>query len=1225
MFFVWLEAFPLTPHGKLDRRALPPVAEQAQQHHSEVVALRTPQEEMIGLIWADLLHLSHSQLSIDDNFFTLGGHSLLATQVQARIRQVLHVEIAVRDLFEAPTIAGLAHRVEELQQQAQEQRLPALVPMPRAEAIPLSFAQERLWFLQQLEPESSAYHMPGALRVQGPLQVQALEQSLRSLQRRHEALRTTFVIAEGAGYPIQMIAALPAIALPVVDLCGLAAPAREEEMQRLVRQEAQQLFDLTTGPLLRVTVLCLAEQEYVLLVTMHHIVSDGWSMSVLMRELSTLYHAAIANEAVQLPALPIQYADYALWQRSWLQGDVLEAQLAYWRTQLVGAPRLLALPTDRRRPAVQTFTGAQQSILLPFALQQQLIALSQREGVTLFMTLLAAFQVLLLRYSGQEDIVVGTPIANRVHADLEGLIGFFVNTLVLRTDLSGNPSFQHLLARVRDVTLGAYAHQDLPFERLVEEVSSERSLSYTPLFQVLFVLQNTPQEALQLDGLSWLRADNEHTSAKFDLTMDMQESADGLQTTIEYNTDLFDASTIERMLAHWQTLLQDCVTVPEHALADLTMLTDAERTFLVDTLNATHQDWDSAATLPQLIEQQVARTPDAVALVFEEQQLTYGELNRRANHLAHRLYYEEQIGPDVFVGVCMERSLALVVAVLAVLKAGGAYVPLDPTYPQDRLTYMIEDAQVPLVLAQTHVRSRIAATAVKTLCLDDVEQHVVVGEDEGNLKTPLQMEHLAYLIYTSGSTGRPKGAMNTHRNITNQLQWMQHELCWITPQDRILHKTAFSFDVSVWELFLPLMTGASLVLARPEGHRDAAYLKSVLIEQAITITEFVPAMLQALLQQEGLEQATSLRLFMSGGEALTPELQENFFTHFEAQVQLYNTYGPAEAAINVTAWECQRGEEQSTVPIGYPLANTQVYILDTQLYPVPIGVAGELYIGGANIARGYQRQPDLTAERFLPNPFSIQPGARLYRTGDLTRFRADGAIEYLGRVDNQVKLRGMRIELAEIEACLQQQPGVQEAVVLLHEGAGEGVTMSPFLVAYLVPQVDVTLQLQEIETGLAMHLPDYMVPHAFVLLDMLPITANGKVDRRALLLLDDQVMLHRQEVFVAPSTPTQELLAQIWREMLQLSQVGIHDNFFALGGHSLLATGLIAHIRTAFHVDVPLRSLFETPTIAQMATLIERLQSEMLGMIGDDELEQMLSALEDLGDDELLPASEHEM
>ncbi|HEY4386294.1 MAG TPA: amino acid adenylation domain-containing protein, partial [Ktedonobacteraceae bacterium] len=804
-------------------------------------------------------------------------------------------------------------------------------------------------------------------------------------------------------------------------------------------------------------------------------------------------------------------ADYALWQRGWLQEEAIGSQLRYWQEQLAGAPALLKLPTDHPRPAMQRFVGAQQRMRLSAEVLQELKALSQREGVTLFMTLLAAFQVLLLRYTGQEDLVVGIPIANRSRQELEGLIGFFVNTLALRTDLSGHPSFRQVLQRVREVALQAYAHQDVPFEKVVEMLELERSLSYTPLFQVFFSLQNMPMSELELAGLSWQPLELEQRTARFDLSLVLTESAQGLACSLEYNTDLFEAATISRLLGHWHTLLEEVVLCINRPIGQIPLLTTAEREQQLLLWNATDNFFPAPYSLAQLFEQQVERTPDAVALIFERQQVTYRVLDQYANRLAH---YLSRLGvvPDQFVGVAMERSLELVVALLGILKAGGAYLPLDPNYPSERLAYMLEDSRPVLLLTQRSLRAHLPATTIPVLCLDQLWETSDV-EPDGPLAISQHPEHLAYVIYTSGSTGQPKGTMITQRGICNSLQWMQ-ETYQLTERDCILQKTSLSFDPSVWEFFWPLLTGARLVLARPEGQADHAYLFDVLAQEEVTTLNFAPSELRLFVEEQGWEQAWSVRRVMCGGEALPAGLQERFSVQRNAR--LSNLYGPTEATIEASFWPCEAWE-QGIVPIGRPIHNVNLYVLDAYQEPVPIGVVGELYIGGIGLARGYHQRPDLTAERFVPHPFSQESGQRLYRTGDLVRYRADGVLMFQGRIDEQVKLRGFRIEPGEIEAILRTHPSVRDALVMLHEARA--------LVAYVTTHEQVSSsQLQE---HLRAHVPDYMVPSLMIMLEAFPLTRNGKVDRRAL-PVPEWTDLRGSEAYIQPRTPLEELLAHIW-------------------------------------------------------------------------------------------------
>jgi amino acid adenylation domain-containing protein/thioester reductase-like protein len=904
---------------------------------------------------------------------------------------------------------------------------------------PLSFPQRRLWFVEQLMPDTPTFNMPFALHLKGPLDAEALGRSVAEIARRHEALRTAFACPEGD--PIQVVAPFVPPPFPLTDLCALDGALRDEEVARLVAAEAGRPFDLARGPLLRVRLLRLCEDEHIFFANMHHIISDGWSIGVLVRELTTLYEAFSAGRPSPLAELPIQYADFARWQRRWTDGARLADLLAYWKRQLSGDLPVLELPTDRPRPAVQTYRGARLPVLVPAPLTAALKELSRREGGTLFITLLAAFKTLLARYSGQEDIVVGSPVANRTQGEVEGLIGFFVNTLLMRSSLEGNPSFRELLARVRETALGTYVHQDLPFERLVEELQPERDLSQTPLFQVMLALQNTPVEPLRLPGLVLTPLEVYNGTAKFDLWLSLSEREGEMAGVAEYNTNLFDAETMARMLGHFQNLLRAVVADPDRRLADIPLLSEAEREQELRGWNrtATYLRVDS---LHGLIEAQVRRTPDAPAVNFEGATLTFRELNSRANRLAHHLR-GLGVGPEAPVGVLMERSLEMVVALLGVLKSGGAYVPLDPAHPQEHLSFILEDSGVKILLTAGEPSCDLSAAGVRVVRLG-VEGEDIRRESEDDPPDLNAPDNAAYVIYTSGSTGRPKGVTNTHRGIRNRLLWMQAEYK-LTADDCVLQKTPFTFDVSVWEFFWPMLAGARLVVARPGGHQEGDYLFEVIRRERVTTLHFVPSMLRAFLERYEPRECDSLRLVVCSGEELPADLQEKFFALGGAR--LFNLYGPTEAAVDVTAWECRPGGGRDFVPIGHPIANTQIYLLNRHLEPVPVGVAGELYIGGEGLARGYCGRAALTAERFIPDPFAAEPGARMYRTGDLASRLPDGSVKFVGRADRQVKIRGFRIEPGEVEAVLAQHPLVKEAAVVAHDDGRGGKRLAALIVA----------------------------------------------------------------------------------------------------------------------------------------------------------------------------------
>ncbi|HEY0605354.1 MAG TPA: amino acid adenylation domain-containing protein, partial [Herpetosiphonaceae bacterium] len=1134
--FVLLEQLPRTPNGKLNRNALPaPDLLHSPSDHNLGLP-RTPAEELIAGIWASVLGLE--RVSIHDNFFALGGHSLLATQVVTRLRETFQVDLPLRSLFETPTVSGLAEAVQSAHATTGLVHMPPISRVARDQPLPLSFAQQRLWFLDQLDPDKPFYNIPVALRLSGVLNVAALERSLAAIVERHESVRTSFPLVDGQ--PIQQIAPHVAVTLPIIDLRSLSADARETQARQLMWTEAQQPFDLSSGPLLRTLLVQLGETEWILLLTIHHIIADGWSMGVLVRDLIAWYSACLRPDTLDgadapLPDLPIQYADFAVQQRAWLSGAVLDAQLTYWTQRLGGELPLLALPTDRPRPATQSFQGATYDFLLPQSLHQALTTLSQREGVTLFMTLLAAWQTLLARYTAQEDILVGSPIANRTRPEIEGLIGFFVNTLVLRTDLSGQPTFRALLQRVREVTLGAYMHQDLPFEFLVEELHPDRDLSRQPIVQVLFALQNAPMPPLSVDDLTCTPLDLDSDTAKFDLTLSMWEQEDGLSGTLEYATDLFDADRIERMASHFGTLLAACVAQPDQPITTLPLLTAAER--------QQRAAWNrTALPLPagcihDLFAAQATATPEATAVISGPTSLTYRALYARANQLAHALH-AHGVGPEVRVGVCLERSPELLVALLGVLLAGGAYVPLDPAYPAERLSFMLADSQAQILITQQSVRAPRPLAAATVVCIDTdwpaIQRFPTVPPVTG-----VRPENLAYLIYTSGSTGTPKAVLVQHHAVVNNLGWRQ--ITWpLTSTDRLLQTISFSFDPSVWGFFWPLAVGAQVVLVRDGEHQDSRALIQLVKRHQVTLFSTTPSLLRVMLDDPDFATCTSLRQVVTGGDVMTGEMQRRFVDQVAAD--LINAYGPTETTIDATCWVCRRADRSETVPIGYPVGNAQIYLVDAAMQLVPVGVPGELYVGGAGVTRGYHRHAALTAERFVPDPFTRTPGLRLYRTGDLARHRADGAIEFLGRIDHQIKLRGFRIELGEIEAALLDHPSVREALVLTWE-AQPGDTR---LVAYVVPAATAQT-VDELRALLTTRLPSYMVPSAFVLLDALPLTPNGKVDRQAL-PAPSKTALDRATAIVPPATPTEEQLATLWQDLLGQDVIGRDDEFFALGG-----------------------------------------------------------------------------
>jgi amino acid adenylation domain-containing protein len=1145
--FVEIPALPLTPNGKVDRRALPvPDAPAAAEGYEPP---QTPDEEMLAGLYQGLL--GAPRVGRHDGFFDLGGHSLLATQAVARLRAWMGVDVPLRTLFEAPTPAALALRIEALRQANAGLLPPPLRPGGRGAEAPLSFAQQRMWVLDRIEGGTAAYSLAGALELRGRLDEAALRRSLFAVVARHEVLRTVF--REFDGVPTPVVREDLSTNLDVVELGG--DEAHQEGLVRRLRAAAMEPFDLGRGPLVRATLFRLGAQRHVLLLCSHHVVSDGWSMGVFVRELTAFYEQLVSGREPELPPLPVQYADFAAWQRAWLQGEALERQLAFWRARLAGAPGVLELPTDQPRPPVPSHRGRRTSFTLPKALHDRLAEVSRREGATLFMTLLTAFQVLLSRYSGQTDVVVGMPVANRSRPEVEGLIGFFANTLLLRTDLSGDPPWREVLGRVRTSTLDALAHQDLPFERLVEELRPERDASRNPLFQVMFALQNVPRPRLDLAGLQVAPIDVDRETSQVDLTLYVHETEDGLKGVFEYATDLFEAETITRMGAHLERLLLGLVERPEARLSELPLLSVAEEQCL-SAWNDTLRPFP-AVCVHDLVVERGSKTPERIAAEAGGESLTYGALLERSALLAEHLS-GLGVGPDVPVGVYMERSLGMLVALLGVLRAGGAYVPLDPSYPRERLAHMVEDSGLQVVLTESALEGRLPGDGLTPLCVD---------QDWRGPKAPVKAadpENLAYVIYTSGSTGKPKGVAVTHRSLVNLLVSMA-ETPGLRETDVLLSVTTLSFDIAGLEIYLPLLTGARLVLAGREEAADGHRLRDLLESSKATVMQATPATWR-LLMEAGWPGTPNLKV-LCGGEAMPRDLADALLTR---SAEVWNVYGPTETTIWSSAWRVKPGP--GPVPIGSPIANTSLHVLDQHLAPLPVGVSGELYIGGDGLARGYWGQPDLTAERFLPDPFSSKPGARMYKTGDLARRLADGSVECLGRIDHQVKLRGFRIELGEIEAALREHPGVEGAVVLAQDVAGGDRR----LVAYLAHASSGQPNVTALRNQLRESLPTYMVPSSFVFLDRLPLTPNGKVDRKALARFESGpgsgVKSH-----VAPRTPLEAFIAELWRKELGLERVGVRDNFFDLGGHSLLAMRVLAAIeKKTGHRFHPRDIIFQT-------------------------------------------------
>ncbi|GER90192.1 hypothetical protein KDW_43540 [Dictyobacter vulcani] len=1075
----------------------------------------------------------------------------------------------------------LARLMQKLNKtQEKEVVRPPIRAQERSDAsLPLSFAQQRLWFLNELEPENTIYNLPAAVHLQGKLHVEALEQSLQEIVRRHESLRTTFASLQGQA--TQVIAPTSSVVLPIEDIQHLATEAQAERTYQVIVQEQQRAFDLEHGPLIRALLIRQGPEDHILVLTIHHIVSDGWSMGVLTRELAELYTAYSAGKPSPLKDLVLQYADYALWQRQWLQGEVLEQHMAYWKRQLGQNLLPLELPTDHPRPATQSYHGLHQPIEIPAALIEKLKIVGQQQGATLFMTLLSAFKILLYRYSQQEDIVIGTPIANRTQAEIEDLIGFFVNTLVLRTDLGGNPSFRELVKRVREVTLEAYTHQDIPFEHIVEMLQPERDLSRSPLFQVMFVLQNTPGQDFTLGDLKLAPMIVENDSTKFDLMLQLVETEQGVFGNFEYSTDLFDVATIERMVGHFQQLLESIAANPDQSIATLALITPPERQQLLGW-NTIQTEYAPDLCLHQRFEQQVVAHGDAEAILFEEQRLTYTELNQRANQVAHYLR-QQGIGAETLVGLSVERSPEMLIGILGILKAGGAYVPLDPAIPEDRLTFILADAQVAVILTQQHIQARFAQFEGEIICLDEQERFTPSSTE--NPPTEIKPESLAYVIYTSGSTGKPKGVLVTHNNIMRLFKATQH---WynFTADDVWTLFHSYAFDFSVWEIWGPLLYGGKLVVVPYWMSRSPQDLHAEMLRTGVTILNQTPSafrLLQQTILASDRQEKLALRLIFFGGEALEFQSLGPWFERFgDQQPQLVNMYGITETSVHTTYRPVIRQDLKAGLisNIGCAFPDLCLLVLDQYKQPVPIGVIGELYVGGAGVARGYLRRDELTAERFMADPLNMQPEIMFYRSGDLVRYQQNGDLEYIGRIDTQVKIRGHRIELGEIESILIKHVSIQDCVVVAREIGAE----QQRLVAYIVVSHE-DLENATLQEYLQSYLPEYMVPALFVRMDSLPLTANGKVDRRALPAPDKNTLVDARR-YVEPRTPVEKIIASIWEQVLGVERVGLNDNFFALGGDSILSIQIVALInQNSLHVTA--KQLFQYQTVATLAAVAQ--------------------------------------
>ncbi len=1177
---VVLMQFPLTPNGKVDRKALP-MPDVAGQLAHQYVAPRSPTEELLSVIWANVLHVA--QVGVHDNFFDLGGHSLLATQVMARLRDVFRVDLPMRVLFETATVAKLAVVLTSFKTEELGLEEPPITPIERGDkSIPLSYAQQRLWVLTQLDPDGASYNLPIALRLSGSLDVVALERSVNELVRRHEVLRTTVTLSDGQ--PVQIVMPASSMPVPLVTLDHLAGSEREAAVLRLATAEAQRPFELAYGPMLRVTLLKLDVDEHVLLLTMHHIVSDAWSSHILVREMTELYIAQVQGRPASLPELPVQYADFAIWQRQWMAGARLDRQLDYWTERLAGALEPLNLPMDRPRPSVQTSHGASLTLALSPELSSAMTELSRREGVTLFMALLAGFYALLFRYTGRKDLIVGSPIANRTRSEIEGLIGFFVNTLALRADLSERQTVCELLALVRHVCLGAYTHQDVPFEKLVEVLQPVRDVSSSPIFQVMFELQNAPASELDIPGLHIGTVDVEPLTAKFDLTLTLCETEHGLTASMEYNTDLFSGDSVMRMLHHYESILREMAARPEASIGELRLLTDEEEHRLLADWNAGPPLSVPDRSFSRLFEAQALATPDNVAATWLNRRVTYHELNRRANRIAHALLLKG-VGPETVVAILGDRDEDFLAMLLGVLKAGGIYLPLDAGHPDQRLQHMLGESRARVLLTAETYRQRV--NALMDGFAEDARPAMLIMEKiqasvthDGNPSLRHHPAEAAYVIYTSGSTGVPKGALVEHSQMLNHL-WGKVTTLRLTVTDVIAQTASQCFDISVWQFLTPLLCGGQVCIVPDEIAHDPARLLRHVEAAGVTVLETVPAVLQSTLDMaadtdDRGPELKQLRMVLPTGEALPGQLCRRWLARYPA-IPLVNAYGPAECADDVALHQISQVPDGQTafMPVGKPVPNLELYVLSPSLTPLPVGVVGELCVAGAGVGRGYLLNPAKTAEAFVPHPFTKDPGARLYRTGDMGHYLPDGIIQFIGRKDHQVKVRGFRIELGEIESQLLGHPDVQDAAVVTREDARGDKR----LVAYAAGRVSSDI----LREFLRERLPDYMVPSALVVLESLPRNANGKLDRHS---LPDPAGQDPQQTFVAPRTDMETRLAREWAEVLRLPQVGIHDNFFDLGGHSLTAVQLVSRIQRMIGNPIALLDLFQSPTVAGLAQRI---------------------------------------
>ncbi len=1166
---VHLNEFPLTPNGKVDRKTLPKPDDLAVSEFDE--SPNNANEEIIANIWKDILKLKN--IGINQNIFEIGGHSLLATQVISRLNESFNIQFPIKYIFEYPTISSLAKEIEKYKL-SDKVNLQPIVKVSREQKLPLSFSQKRLWFLNELKPNDPSYNITSAFKLIGSLNTDALFNSINQIVNKHEVLRTVFL--DDHGQPYQKILDEIKLEIKQKDFSNLSESEAEINTKNIAINEARSTFNLSTGPLLKVSLFKISDTKHILILTIHHIIADGWSIPILIKDIAEFYNQKVKDIDVKSNELPIQFADYAVWQQSYLESEVYKTQLQYWKNQLIGIPPLLELPLDKQRPSIQTSNGNRISFTIEPELVSALNRISQKEGVTLYMTMLSSFQLLLAKYSNQNDIVIGTPIAGRNKKDIENLVGFFVNNLVIRTKFDGQLTFRKLLKQIRKTALDAYSNQDLPFEKLVEELQPSRDMSHAPIFQVMFVFQNIPFDSVGISDIKLEPIEIETGTTTFDLSLTLSQGKDEINGVFEFNTDLFYETTIEKLIQHYKLLLTKLIKNFKIKVDKIELVTEEEKSKLLNEYNKTEVLFDDKITVHNTFENLVNQNPDNIALCFFDplnninEKLTYSHLDKRANKLA-RFLLSKGIALEDKVAICLDRSFDLTISVLAVMKAGGTFLPIDPYYPNDRIKYMIDDSAAKFILTTKDLLPKIDNNNKNLVVLDEIN---LENLSEDSLKLDIYSDNLAYIIYTSGSTGRPKGTMLAHKGLIN-LANMQRKAFDITAKSKVMQFSSLSFDASVWETVMALLNGATLQLTTKDVVSSGEELSNLIESEKVTTITLPPSVLSVLKQKELPE----LKTIITAGEAVSNELVHKWGSNRK----FFNAYGPTETTVCASMYLCNEKTYPKGPPIGKPIDNFRLYVLDRNLNLVPEGIPGELCIGGAGLARGYLNKPDFTSDKFIPDPFSGIKGARIYKTGDLVRYLPDGNIEFLGRIDQQVKVRGFRIELGEIDAQIRKIDDVFDTTVVVRESAGEAKQ----IVAYLVLTDNSEFDIQKYRSILGNVLPDYMIPSAFVKLNKIPLTPNGKVDKAALPVPQISSMDLGVE-YIEPRDDTEIKLVEIAKKLLSADKIGVLDNFFMLGGHSLLATQFISHIREEFSLELPLRQIFETPTIEGIAFAVKK-------------------------------------